>query len=149
MAFPTKSDVETAVTNLFNALNELPAVVPNARSAVASLQEVAQVLAQVYVADVDFTVNDQTDADLAAFFAADGELGVALGREARVGDVFKVAGAGDTTDDALAGAKGSDVADNDVFIVDGIGSGASVQHLGNGDADFSSEEVADFISIGS
>ncbi len=53
-----------------------------------------------------------------------------------LGDVFRVQGTGDTTDDALEGAKGSAVADNDTFIITGLGSisnptGASVDYLGN------------------
>ena len=79
--------------------------------------------------DIAITVSDATDADLAAFFASPaGELFVAKGGAIVVGDTFTVAGTGDTTDDALEGAKGAAAAADDIFVVTDIGTEA-VSHV--------------------
>jgi hypothetical protein len=126
MALPTTTVVEAAVASIFSALAEFKTIHGgNIRAAVHALNEVKAALRQVYAVKVDMTVTDSTDATLAAFFAADGELGVALGRPARPGDVFQVGGTGDTTDNALATAKGSAVADGDIFVITAAGTGVT------------------------
>ncbi len=144
MARPTMADLNTAVNNVFAAIDADQREL-GARRASAALADVWTFLERQYKADVDFVVTDATDATLAAFFAASGELYVALDRAPQVGDVFQVGGTGDTTDNALATAKGSAVADGDVFEVTNTGTPA-VAYLGAaGDLDFTGEEVADFI----
>lgn len=69
---------------------------------------------------IQVTVTDAQDADLGVFFVTTGELRVAKGSAVIVGDIFKVAGTGDTTDNALEAAKGSAVAANDMFVVTNI-----------------------------
>ncbi len=81
--------------------------------------------------NIELTVTDEQDADLAAFFAAAaGELYVAKGAAIVVGDTFKVAGNGDVADNALATAKGGAVAADDLFEVTGIGGSAAVDYVG-------------------
>jgi len=78
--------------------------------------------------NIQLTVTDEADADLAAFFAGEllaaktaaGDVAIA------VGDIFKVTSAGDTTDNALAAAKGSAVADEDIFVVTDISTEAVI-----------------------
>lgn len=68
--------------------------------------------------DLDVSLTDATDATLLAALAAAGEIGVAAGGvETPVGTRFRVDSANDTTDNALAGVKGSAVVANDVFQV--------------------------------
>lgn len=74
--------------------------------------------------NVDMTIVDAADADLAAFFDTTGALYLALGRAPAVGDVFEVGGTGDVTDNALATAKGGALADGDLFMVSNIGTPA-------------------------
>jgi len=74
--------------------------------------------------NIDMTITDATDADLAAFFDTTGELYIALGRAPAVGDIFQVGGTGDVTDNALATAKGGALADGDLFMVSDIGTEA-------------------------
>ncbi len=81
--------------------------------------------------NIELTVTDEQDADLAAFFAAAaGELYVAKGAAIVVGDTFRVAATGDVADNALATAKESAVAANDLFEVTGIGGSAAVDYVG-------------------
>lgn len=54
---------------------------------------------------------------LAVSLGAAGELGTALGAAGTGGEFFTVAGANDTSDDALAGAKGSAPEAGDAFYV--------------------------------
>ncbi len=81
--------------------------------------------------NIELTVTDEQDADLAAFFAAAaGELYVAKGAAIVVGDTFTVGGTGDTLDNALATAKGGAVVADDLFEVAGIGGSAAVDYIG-------------------
>ncbi len=97
--------------------------------------------AAALVFDADFAVTDVADADLAAFFITTGELATALpGSAAAVGDIFKVQGSGDTTDNALQGAKGSAPANDDYFIVTNIVTEAVV-YLGNAAVAFADGEL--------
>lgn len=78
--------------------------------------------------NIQLTVSDITDANLAAFFAGEllaaktaaGDVAIA------VGDIFKVQGTGDTTDNALEAAKGSGVVDEDIFVVTDISTEAVI-----------------------
>lgn len=143
MALPTTTVVEAAVASLFAALAEFKTIHGgNMRAAVHALNEVKAALRQVYAVKVDMTVTDSTDATFAAFAAATGELGVALGRPARAGDVFQVGGTGDTTDNVLGTAKGAAVADGDVFVVNAAGTG--VTYLVDALDAMASDETADF-----
>lgn len=57
-------------------------------------------------ANDNFIVSNATATTFAVVYAGnDGELGLAYGRKVEVGDVFQVAGTGDTTDNALLAAK--------------------------------------------
>lgn len=81
--------------------------------------------------NIQVTVTDEQDANLAAFFAAEaGELYVAKGAAIVVGDTFKVGAIGDLADNALATAKESGVVANDLFEVTGIGGSAAVDYVG-------------------
>jgi hypothetical protein len=143
MALPTTTVVEAAVQSLFDALAEFKTIHGgNMRAAVGALNEVKAALRQVYAVKVDFTVTDSTDATFAAFAAVTGELGVALGRPARPGDVFQVCGTVDTTDNVLGTAKGSAVADGDIFVVNAAGTG--VTYLVDALASMAANETADF-----
>lgn len=146
MAFPTVAVVNTAINALYDLFAANKTAIKG-RYMVGLLNVIANEVKAKYTPLVDMTVNDSTDADLAAFYAVDGELGVALGRPAQVGDVFSVTGVGDTTDNALAGAKGGAVADNDVFIV---ASATTVVYLGvtGTPVTVTDNETADFTSLG-
>jgi hypothetical protein len=173
MALPSVRDLEAAVLVVYNGLATYKAKMPGAREAVRSLQSVGLSLSNIYksmlstsitIGDTDdadlqaalvypqltMTVTDATDADLATFFAAAGELYVALTRAPAVGDAFKVTGVGDTTDNALQTAKGGAVAANDVFIVSNIGTPAVV-YAGNdneiGDAFGRRVQVGDTFAV--
>lgn len=153
MALPTLATVQTAVKNLSDACLEDKTAV-GAETAWQDLQGIVNLLkrAQTTYAGLgilpsrvfegsgysdelaaDFTVTDATDATLAAFFAASGELGVAVDaaqdRAVVVGDVFRVNGTGDTTDNALSAAKGSGITAGDVFVITNTGTPA-VSYLG-------------------
>lgn len=147
MALPTMATMNTAVNNVFAAISANPRR-QNSRRQAAWLAQVTSALEEAYSPAADFVVTDATDATLAAFFAATGELYAALGRAPAVGDVFQVGGTGDTTDNALATAKGGPVADGDVFEVTNISTEAVVYLGAAGDLDFTAEQVPDFISLG-
>lgn len=68
---------------------------------------------------------------LAATTLADGEIWEGAAADVAVGLIFKVAGTGDTTDNALEAAKGSAVADEDMFIVLDVDWPGKVGYLGN------------------
>lgn len=147
MALPIISTLNTAVDNIYAALTARKDK-EKARSGCQSLQECFGPLTSAYAPEVDFVVTDVTDATLTAFFATgSGELAVALARAVRVGDVFQVGGTGDTTDNALAGAKGSAVADGDLFEVTDV-STPTVVYLGAAGAlDFTGEQGDDFQGV--
>lgn len=139
MARPTLAEAQRALNDLFAALTfgNTPWRIQRSGAAVDALGSVASAVkasllgTAVTVTDstdadlqalfayphVDFVVTDTADADLEAFAAAGGELYAALGRAPVVGDMFEVGGAGDTTANELATAKGGAVADGDIFIV--------------------------------
>lgn len=147
MALPNPSVVKAAIESLYQAF-AADKTAQGSRAAVSALNELRWHLNYLYqiktvvVVDAaddviagllnndaglvalikdDLTVTDTGDADLAAFYVSGGELYAGLGNvNAAVGDVFKVAGTGDTTDNALEAAKGSAVANEDVFIVTNI-----------------------------
>ncbi len=97
--------------------------------------EVLSVLVLITNAGANFvsfsiTISDAVDADLVAFFAESGALRAAKGAAIAPGDVFRVGGTGDTTDNALATVKGSGVVANDIFIVTSISTPA-VSYVSN------------------
>lgn len=145
MALPTMADLNAAVDNMFAAIAGNPLQM-NSRRAVSNLGELFSHLERTYTPLTDFVVTDLTDATLVAFFASTGELFAALGRDPQLGDVFQVGGVGDTTDNALAAAKGGAVADSDVFVVSNAAVPAVVYLGVAGALDFSGEQVANFIS---
>jgi len=79
--------------------------------------------------DLDVTINDSEDANLAALFT--NTLTPAKGLALRVGDKFQVHGTGDTTNNALQSAKGGGVVADDVFRITGIGPATAVAYSGN------------------
>lgn len=145
MAMPTIANLNTAMDNMFAAIDGT-ALSMNSSKAAATLASLQAFLLKAYTPLVDFVVTDAVDATVAAFFASTGQLFAALGRVPQVGDVFQVGGVGDTTDNALQAAKGSAVADGDIFAVSNVATPAVV-YLGVAATplDFSGEEYADFI----
>lgn len=147
MALPNPSVIKAAIESLYAAFTA-DKTAQGCRSAVQTLNEMQFRLNYLYQIETvpvtdnadkvmiamlnddaglvalildDLTVTDVADADLDEFFVSGGELYAGLGdTPAAVGNIFKVAGTGDTLDNALAGAKGSAVADEDVFIVTNI-----------------------------
>lgn len=148
MAYAAANLTRASLEQLYAVLAE-DKTVGGARKGVSLLNELVRVLNQVYRTSlgsvVDIAITDATDAGVSEFIDTGGE-GVALA----VLDVFRCTNAtNDLTDNALATAKGSAVAANDVFVVDGAD---SVEYLGTFTADIffdmSGETVDDFISIG-
>ncbi len=150
MALPTLADINAAVGNIFLALAADKSAA-STRSGVQSLNEILPRLVDAYEPEVDFVVTDSTDASLTAFYASTGELAIALAaanqQSPRVGTVFQVGGAGDVTDNALGTAKGSAVADGDLFEVTNIGTPAAVYLGVGGTVDLVNEEESDFTGI--
>jgi len=72
------------------------------------------------------TIIDSSYADLAALYVY-----LATFRAPGTGELFAVQGSGDTTDNALATAKGGAVVDGDVFAISGLAPSASVAYVGN------------------
>lgn len=139
MALPTMANANTAVNNLFAALSASKTRA-NARASIQSLNEAVAGVVAAYKPQVDFVVTDLTDATLAAFFT--GELATAVATQNRpleIGFVFQVGGVGDTTDNALQAAKGSAVADGDIFEVTNVSTAAVVYLGASGDLDFTGE----------
>jgi len=79
----------------------------------------------------------------------DNELATAKGRAIEVGDIFKVADAHDTADNALEAAKTAAVVAKDVFVVTGIGAhpASTCIFVGNSIAvySFSHDKISDLI----
>lgn len=140
MALPTMATINTASNNIYAALTA--AYREKRREGLESFGRVLNALTAAYKADVTLTVADATDANLTAFFGANGDLNDAFKLSnvpLEVGRVFKVTGAGDTTDNALQAAKGSAVAANDQFEITNTASPAVV-YLGLSTAlDFADE----------
>ncbi len=87
-------------------------------------------LSETFAFDDDLTVTDVLESNLPAFFA--GELATGLGQAPVVGDVFKVAGTGDTIDNDIEASKGSAPADEDFFLVTNVTAGSEeIIFLGN------------------
>ena len=139
MALPNPSLIKTAIENLFAAIAEDPTV-EGSREAASNLWALQRNLNVIYpVADVALTA-DSTDADVAAFLAGDGS-GLVV-----AGGVFRTTTATfDLTDNALATAKGSAVAINDVYAVTDAGTGVVFMGAdGDRTFDFSGEAPSDF-----
>lgn len=144
MALASVATIEAGVSGIFTALKDSQQKVRNARAATQALAEAFSVLNDAYKEDVELTITDLTDADAATLLGAGGEVGLALGRAAVAGDIFKVTGTGDTTDNALQTAKGSAPAAGDKFEA---ATASTLNYLGL-DFDFSAEEDVDYQSIG-
>ena len=142
MALPTIAVVQAAVTSLYSALADRPTR-QRGRQGVQSLNEMLGSLIEAYATDVTVAITDSTDAGVSEAIAADGEIGVALGRVGAVGDIFTTSGGtNDFTDNALATAKGSAVASNDRFQVTGAD---AVAYLGGAtDVEMDDEQLNDF-----
>lgn len=69
---------------------------------------------------VFLTYADTAEASLALAFASSASIPTALGRDLVVGDVIRLNGTGDTTDNAFEAAKGSAVAAGDRFVVTNV-----------------------------
>lgn len=112
MALPTSTTVAAAIDDLLDAVREVR--VPGVSGAVHAIGEAFGHIQKVYTPRKKVTVTDTAEADLAEFKTfLEGEFG----SDVKQGDVFEVSGTGDTTDNALAAAKGSAVADTDLFKV--------------------------------
>jgi hypothetical protein len=148
MALEIVTEIEDAVEDIFDSLQDRIVTHPRAVTAVQSLLEVVSVLKVLYTPLVDVTVTDTADAGVAEAIAADGELGLAYAATLDtdtaatfpIGSCFQVGGTGDFTDNALATAKGGAPADGDIFQVSGAD---AVTFLGAAQPDFSDEEFAD------
>ena len=122
-AVQTLNEMQFRLNYLYQ-INTVPVTDNADKVIIAMLNDSAGLIALILD---DLTVTDVADADLGEFYISGGELYAGLGNvPAAVGDIFKVAGTGDTLDNALAGAKGSAVADEDVFIVTDISTEALV-----------------------
>lgn len=148
MAYDAANLTKDSLEQIYGVLAE-DKTAGGARKGVELLNELVVVLNRVYRRSlgsvVDIAIADATDAGVSEF------IGGGEGDALAVLDIFRCTNAtNDLTDDALATAKGSAVAANDVFVVDGAD---SVEYLGNYTADvafdMSGETVNDFISIGS
>lgn len=138
MALPNAATVKSAIESLYAVVAE-DKTVAGSRDALAAITGLQYFLNTEYPSEATITVTDATDANVAAF------IGGGEGDALSANSVFRVAGTGDLTDNALATAKGSAVAANDVFAIDAAGTG--VVWLAN-DADktfdYSGESQADF-----
>ena len=147
MALPTIAVASAAVDSLYAVLADRK-VRPRNRKAVEGLQDMRAAVVEAYKADITVTLTDATDAGVSEAIAVDGEIGLAKGSAAVVGEIFVTnGGTADVTDNALGTAKGSAVASGDRFQITGAD---AVTYLGGAtEVSFSDEERADFVSIGS
>jgi len=141
MAYAAANLVKAAIETLYAVLAE-DKTVGGTRKGVSLLN---QTYRTSLGAIVEIAQTDAADAGVSEF------IGGGEGDALAVLDIFRVTNAtNDLTDNALATAKGSAVAANDVFVVDGAD---SVEYLGNYTADVafdnSGETYEDFTSIGS
>jgi len=147
MALSTVALIEAGVTDLFASLKDAKEREPAAFNAVLTLQEVLAVIRKLYTPEVAVSLTDSTDAGVSEAIAATGELGIAWAAAftgettCPIGATFSIDSANDFTDNALATAKGSAVADGDIFQVTGAD---AVTYLGAAQPDFSADEPADF-----
>lgn len=149
MALPVANLTQDAIEALYAVFADDKTIV-GSRKGVSLINELSGILNRTYrlhvVADIDIT--DATDAGVSEF------IGGGEGDDLAVGGIFRtIGGTADLTDNALASAKGSAVASNDVFVIDGAD---SVEYLGSQPVDiavrpfdFAGETDSDFVSIGS
>jgi hypothetical protein len=147
MALPSIATAAAAVDSLYAILADRKTRQKN-REAVASLQELKEAVVNAYQPDITVVLTDATDAGVSEAIAAGGEIGLAKGSAAVVGEIFVTnGGTADVTDNALGTAKGGAVASGDRFQISGAD---AVVYLGTAtEVSFSDEEIADFVSIGS
>lgn len=137
MTLPVANLVKDAVETLFSIGSE-DKTVGGSRAFVASLNELRVFLNRQYpVIDIVIT-SDSDDAGVSEFITAEATMAV--------GVVLRKQGtaAFDLTDDAFATAKGSALAANDIFVIDGAD---SVEYLGNNEGhafDFAGETSQEF-----
>lgn len=142
MALPVANLVKDAVEVIYDALSN-DKTQAGMRAGVEALNLLASKLNPLYpVVDIIIT-GDDDDAGVSEFIAAEASMSV--------GVVLRKQGTAsfDLTDNAFATAKGSALADNDIFVLDGAD---SVEYLGNNVGfafDFDGENREDFVSIGS
>lgn len=150
MALPTYAVMNAAV-NALHTLAKERALKSGSRFVVSNLSRMIDFVKREYTPLLSIDLTDATDAGVAEAIASDGELGVAaiaagIGGSFPVGGIFKIAGTTeDFTDNALATAKGSAVAANDVFQVSGAD---AVTYLGNdsgGPLLFTDNEMVDLV----
>ena len=141
MALPVANLLQDAIEVVYSVIAE-DKTKEGARSAAQALNELRTFLTRQYpVVDIVITA-DSDDAGVSEFIAAEATMavGVVLRKQGTAAD--------DLTDNAFATAKGSALADGDIFILDGAD---SVEYLGNGGNtafDFSGETSQDFTSYG-
>ena len=139
MTLPVANLVRAAVETIHDVMSE-DKTVGGVRAALDSLNELRAFLDRQYpVIDIIIT-GDADDAGVSEFIAAESTMSV--------GVVFRKLGdtpADDLTDNAFATAKGTALALNDIFVLDGAD---SVEYLGNGAPghafDFEGETSQDF-----
>ena len=142
MTLPVANLVQDALEVIYSVFAE-DKTQPGMRAGVQALSQVANALNSQYpVVDIALT-SDADDAGVSEFITAEAD--------AAIGVVWRKGGTAvwDFTDNVLATAKGSALAANDIFVLDGAD---SVEYLGNGSQvafDYSGETEADFVSIGS
>lgn len=142
MTLPVANLVKAAVETIYSAFADDKTAV-GTRAGVEALALLSSKLNPLYpVVDIIITADDD-DAGVSEFIAAESTMAV--------GVVLRKQGTAsyDLLDNAFATAKGSALADNDIFVLDGAD---SVEYLGNNIGfafDFDGETREDFVSIGS
>lgn len=139
MALPTKAVIEAAAASFLAAAVEFTARRP-ASAAVQKLEALCSAIGALYRVDFNATASG---ANIAALFVV---LAAAKGTALEVGDLFSVAGTGDTTNTVLATAKGSAPAAGNVFVVTNVAAPA-VQYVGSAAVDFSAQDRQSYDAV--
>lgn len=140
MAIRLANLVRADIENIYAVFNN-DKTQPGNRAGVQALNELVNKLNPLYpVVDIVITADDD-DAGVSEFIAAEATMSI--------GVVLRKQGTAsfDLTDNAFNTAKGSALADGDIFVLDGAD---SVEYLGNGSNhafDFAGETAADFASL--
>ena len=136
MALPSAELVKAAVETLYSAFSNDKTLEGN-KAGVQALNELANKLNPLYPVVASTITADSDDAGVSEWITANAE--VAEGAVLRM-----TVATFDLTDNALATAKGSAVAVNDIYVISGAD---AVSYLGNNAGyafDFSGETSADF-----
>ena len=140
MVLPVANLVQDAIGVIYDTLAD-DKTVAGSRAGVQALNELVNKLNPLYpVVDIVITA-DADDAGVSEFIAAEATMAV--------GVVLRKQGTAsfDLTDNAFNTAKGSALADGDIFILDGAD---SVEYLGNGSNhafDFAGNTDADYQAV--